>query len=159
MESDKYYFFWKHQFGQWTKREIKGVEGIRYNCCEQYMMYNKAILFNDFDSAKKILLEEDPAEQQKLGRKIKNFNEDVWCSNRERIVYDGNYFKFTRYLDLRGRLIDTYPKLLVEASPSDLVWGVGLTQENPLILDPKNWRGQNLLGKVLTKLRNDLIGV
>lgn len=159
MESDKYYFFWKHQFGQWTKREIKDVEGVRYNCCEQYMMYKKAIIFGDMNSAKKILLEDRPFKQQELGREIKNFNQGVWDFYKEKVVYDGNYFKFTRYLDLRGRLIDTYPKELVEASPFDLVWGVGLDQDNPLILDPKNWRGQNLLGKILTNLRNDLIGV
>jgi ribA/ribD-fused uncharacterized protein len=156
MQTDEFYFFWKHEFGQWTKREIVDLLGRRYNCCEQYMMFHKALLLGDFEVATVIMSEQDPKEQQALGRKARGYRQDVWEANRIRIVYEGNMLKFTQHQDLRKRLLDTFPRLLVEASPSDCVWGVGLSEDNPLILNPRNWRGMNLLGAVLTCVRDEI---
>jgi len=156
MKNDKYYFFWKHQFGQWTLRNMIDTDGIVYNCCEQYMMAQKARLFEDEKSFEKIMQETRPNKQQELGRLVNNYNQETWDINKEEIVYRGNLLKFFQHNDLRSRLIETIPKILVEASPCDTVWGVGLAANNPLILDEKNWRGQNLLGKVLMRVRRDV---
>ncbi|WNO10882.1 NADAR family protein [Teredinibacter sp. KSP-S5-2] len=153
-ETEEFYFFWKHQFGQWTKRDIVDPEGVKYNCCEQYMMYKKALLFGDMETASKILSEPEPAVQQKLGREVKRFQSGLWNLNKIGIVWYGNYLKFSQHADLSSRLIDTGSKVLAEASPYDLVWGVGFSADDDLILDEKNWRGKNLLGKVLMSVRD-----
>ena len=86
-ETDQYYLFWKHQFGQWTLRDMIDPDGITYNCCEQYMMYKKAQLFSDFELAKQILKEKNPSNQQKLGRQIRGFNQQIWDNNKIGIVW------------------------------------------------------------------------
>jgi hypothetical protein len=155
-ETDKYYFFWKHQFGQWTIRPMVDLHGNWYNCCEQYMMANKARLFGDDETFGLIMREDNPRIQQKLGRSVKNYVQEVWDKNNERIVYDGNILKFSQHDDLRERLLLTDPKILVEASPDDVIWGVGLSADDPLILDPRNWLGENRYGKLLMRVRRDL---
>lgn len=153
-ETENFYFFWQHQFGQWSKRGIKDPDGITYNCCEQYMMFKKAKLFGDFDLAEKILCEEEPKVQQELGRKVKCYKSELWDRNKFGIVWYGNYLKFTQHNDLADRLIATGSKILAESSPYDLVWGVGYSADDDAILDPKNWRGENLLGRVLMSVRS-----
>jgi len=152
-ETDQFYFFWKHQFGQWTKRDIVDPEGVVYNCCEQYMMVKKAILFGDKAIAERILVEPSAKVQQQLGREVKNFDANKWAQHRLGIVWYGNYLKFTQHDDLKQRLLATDNKILAEASPYDLVWGVGYGAENDAILDSNNWRGKNLLGETLMSVR------
>ena len=153
----KYTFFWRENspFAQWYYRDFS-EKGIIFNTAEKYMMYHKALLFDDKDIAEKILKEIKPKKQKELGRLVKGYDDDLWIQNRERIVYNGNHAKFTQNLDLLEILLATRGTILVEASPSDKIWGVGLSEEDPLILNEKNWKGLNLLGKVLTKLRGDL---
>lgn len=155
-ETDKYYLFWKHQFGQWTMRDIVDTEGKVYNCCEQYMMFKKAELFKDFAIAKQILEEKDPASQQKLGRQISGFLPDIWDENKIAIVWYGNYLKFSQHEDLKERLLATGNRTIAEASPYDLIWGIGYGANDDLALDQANWRGQNLLGKILMSVREAL---
>jgi len=157
MQTDKYYFFFKHQFGQWTQSPMVDNSGRTYSCCEQYMMFQKALLFGDLSSAEKIILEKDPSEQQRLGRGVENFDLNIWVNNRERVVYEGNILKFTQNALLNKRLLETFPLELVEASPVDKIWGIGMSINDPLIIDSKNWKGSNLIGKTLTRVRNDLI--
>ncbi len=149
-----YYLFWRHQFGQWTLRNIIDLDGITYNCCEQYMMYKKAKLFCDNITAQKILDEEDPALQQKLGKKVVGFTKEVWNQYKVAIVWQANYLKFTQHDDLQKRLLETDNHILVEASPYDRIWGVGLGADDEAIIDESQWRGENLLGKVLTSVRD-----
>lgn len=131
------------------------VEGVKFNCAEQYMMYQKALLFKDLDTAKLIMEATHPREQQRLGRIVKNYNQEIWDAHKYQIVYKGNYNKFKQNKEDLAWLIAT-EGTLVEASPVDTVWGIGLGMDNPLIHDEKNWRGQNLLGKVLTEVRETL---
>ncbi len=156
LDSPKFYFFYRHPFGQWNQSVMVDEGGVTYACAEQYMMAKKALLFRDEEAARRIMLETNPRLQQAIGREIRGFDQGLWDANKEGIVYAGNKLKFTQNHDLREMLLATHPRVLVEASPTDLVWGVGLSADDPLILDEKNWRGQNLLGKVLTKLRGDL---
>ena len=152
-ETDKFYFFWKHEFGQWTRRDMVDKLTIQYNCCEQYMMYHKAILFKDYDTAQLILKESDPKKQKDLGRQVKNYDENVWKMHRMSIVTSGNFLKFTQHGELLERLLDTGNKILVEASPYDNIWGCGLAANDDRILDIDNWTGQNLLGQCLMNVR------
>lgn len=154
--SDKYHFFWRGSFSQWVPSSFI-VDGVVYSHAEQYMMYQKALLFDDKVIAQKILDEKHPRNQKKLGRKIKGFDESKWKENRERIVYEGNYAKFTQNKDIYNELIATKNKILVEASPVDKIWGIGMAEDDPKIEDENQWKGLNLLGKVLTKLKNDLM--
>ncbi|MEM8528581.1 MAG: NADAR family protein [Bacteroidota bacterium] len=155
-ETDKYYLFWKHQFGQWTLRNMIDVDGKTYNCCEQYMMFKKAKLFKDHEIAKEILNEQSPANQQKLGRQINGFVPEIWDKNKIGIVWYGNYLKFSRHEDLKERLLATGNKIMAEASPYDLIWGIGFRANDELALDQSNWKGKNLLGKVLMSVREAL---
>jgi len=155
-KTDKYYFFYKHILGQWHKFDFT-VEGITFNCPEQWMMYQKAILFNDQASADKILLEKHSYQQQQLGRTVKGYKQDKWDAYKFEIVKQGNLHRFRADEEGRKVLFSTAPLILVEASPVDRVWGIGLGEGDPLADDENNWRGSNLLGKALTEVRTILM--
>lgn len=156
--TDRYVFFYTKDdcFSNFHPANFV-VDGIQYSCSEQYMMYKKAKLFGDEEIADKILKEEKPNKIKALGRKASGFDQQKWEQNREIIVFEGNLAKFTQNEDLKKQIIDTYPRELVEASPSDNIWGVGLSIDDARIDDAKNWRGLNLLGKVLTQVRDKII--
>ena len=120
------------------------------------MMVRKARLFGDEPSANLILNTATPNEAKALGRKIQGFSEDLWLAHREEIVFTGNLAKFSQHSSLKQFLLDTGETILVEASPTDTIWGVGLAQDNPLICDPSSWKGLNLLGFALMKVRDCL---
>jgi len=157
-EQRRFTFFWQSEspFSQWHPSEFT-VEGKRFVCAEQFMMHGKAVLFGDLETARRILASKSPKTQKALGRKVQGFDEQLWRRERERIVYEGNHAKFTQNSELLKALLGTVGTELVEASPLDRIWGVGLSEEDPRIQDPSQWRGQNLLGKVLTRLRDDLL--
>lgn len=156
---NKYTFFYKtrNPFSNWHPAKFTDQNGVQYTCSEQYMMYQKAMLFGDSEIAQEILRSPDPKEQKELGRKVKGFNSEVWEMHAKRIVYDGCVLKFTQNQRLLDELMSTVGTLLVEASPYDKVWGIGLGEDDPRIHDPANWQGKNWLGEILTMLREDLI--
>lgn len=156
--SNKYCFFWSANspFSNW--HNAKFIEnGIEYNCTEQYMMYQKAILFNDIEIANKILAEVSPRNQKRLGRMVKNFDQNIWSKNCMQIVYNGNKLKFTQNPHLLKQLLNTKGLKMVEASPYDRIWGIGMSKEEAVLVDESQWRGHNYLGRILTKLRDDLL--
>jgi ribA/ribD-fused uncharacterized protein len=124
---------------------------------EQWMMFWKAILFRDYDIAGQILEETSGTKIKKLGRKIKNFNNNVWDKNKYNIVKTGNRLKFSQNPKLRRQLLNTGNKTIVEASPYDCIWGVGMKSDHPDITDPTKWKGQNLLGKAIMEVRDEMI--
>ncbi len=132
------------------------IDDITFNCTEQHMMYGKAMLFGDKETAADILKEKVPREQKKLGRLVKNFNKKIWEENCKQIVYEGNKGKFTQNPKLLKRLMDTSGTTLVEASPFDNIWGIKLSADDPRSNHRSTWQGTNWLGEVLTKLRDDL---
>jgi ribA/ribD-fused uncharacterized protein len=121
------------------------------------MMYGKAILFGDAEIAAEILEAVAPRQHKALGRKVRNFSDAIWKANRETIVTDGSRAKFTQNLELRQALLDTAGTELVEASPFDRIWGIGLAATDQRAEHPAQWRGQNLLGKILTRVRDELL--
>lgn len=152
---DKYTFFYKtrHPFSNWHPANFEDQNGVKYNCSEQYMMYQKAILFGDLDAANDILFARYPKEQKEIGRRVKNFDHKAWDSKAKQIVYEGCKLKFSQNPSMKKVLMETKGTLLVEASPYDRIWGIGLAENDPGIHDPLNWNGLNWLGEVLTELR------
>jgi ribA/ribD-fused uncharacterized protein len=153
--TDKYIFFWKESFSQWHMKSFS-QDGIIFNCAEQYMMYQKAMLFGDKETADKILAAEHPSDQKKLGRLVRNYDQKIWDANKYKIVYNGNMLKFTQNPKLLATLLETENKTLVEASPYDSIWGIGLDENAPGIENEENWKGENLLGYVLTDVRDNI---
>lgn len=150
-----YTFFWNGVFSQWYPSTFN--DGQRtYNCAEQYMMYHKAMTFNDTYTANKIMATDNPREQKKLGRLVQNFNAAKWDQVKFDIVLEGNRLKFTQNDDLLEELIKTGDTEMVEASPYDKIWGVGLSEDDPRIHNKENWQGENLLGKVLDQVRLEI---
>ena len=156
--TEQFVFFWQSgsPFSQWYPCQFT-VDEIAFNCAEQYMMYGKALLFANQAVAQEILDSPDPKHQKALGRKVKDFDNQVWKDNREKIVYQGNFAKFTQNQELLELLLATSGKTLVEASPYDRIWGIGLKESDSRAKDRNQWRGQNLLGEILTRLREDLL--
>jgi ribA/ribD-fused uncharacterized protein len=156
--NENYTFFWKNQFSQWYMRDFTdNLTNIRYNCCEQYMMWGKALQFRDYEMAEQILKSDNPKHQKAMGRKVKNFVEGDWNKVARNIVYDGNLYKFTQHKDLKELLVATKGTELVEANPYDKIWSCGLTASNAKKTPQADWPGKNWLGQVLTKVRDDII--
>lgn len=142
----------KHPFSNWY---ASGFEhnGMRFNCSEQYMMYHKAMLFNDSEVAKLIMETEDPFIQKALGRQVRNFDSSIWFEKCNAIMVEGLVEKFTQNKYLETFILNTGDNILVEASPTDRIWGIGLGEDNPDVLDETKWRGENRLGIVLMETR------
>jgi ribA/ribD-fused uncharacterized protein len=150
------FFTEANPFSQWYRCSFT-VGDSTFNCAEQYMMHGKALLFDDTATAAKILAAGHPREHKALGRKVKPFDDAKWRAGREAIVLAGNRAKFTQNPALLERLLATRGTTLVEASPYDKIWGIGLAATDERAQNPALWRGQNLLGKILTQLRDQLI--
>lgn len=146
----------QHVCCQWYHSIFKDDKGIVFNCTEQYMMYKKAELFNDEYMMKKILSTSNPADMKKLGRLIRNFDNKIWDEHKIDIVYNGNLLKFSQNDDLKNWLLSTKNKVLVEASPYDKVWGIGISEESEYINIPEKWNGLNLLGLIIMLVRDKL---
>lgn len=151
----QYTFFWNGPFSQWYPSRFT-VDEITFTHAEQYMMYRKAKMFGDTEIMQQILASSNPKEQKALGRKVKNFDANAWEKEAKNIVYTGNYHKFTDNPVLLRMLMSTKGTTLVEASPYDKIWGIGLSEEDAKKTPSSQWPGKNWLGEVLTTLRNDL---
>lgn len=143
-------------YSQWYPSRFY-INDVEFCCCEQWMMWSKATLFGDFEIAQQIRQTEDPRQIKALGRKVKGFDAEVWDRHKYGIVLTGNEEKFRQNPELRERLLADKGKYIVEASPYDRVWGVGLAPDDLQVYDSDNWRGENLLGKAIMEVRQDLI--
>lgn len=119
-------------------------------------MAEKARLFNDEDTRRQILESTNPSDIKKLGRKVKNFDDEVWNKHSHSIVLKGNIHKFYQNENLLEYLISTGKKILVEASPYDKIWGIGMNQAEAFECTPHEWRGKNKLGFILMEVRDIL---
>lgn len=161
----KYLYFWGHtprEGGQvsnacWYDSPFV-VDGVRYATAEHYMMAQKAKLFGDMAIFEQIIHSSHPKQAKDLGRKVGNFDEVVWNEHRFDIVVTGNFAKFSQHEALKVFLLNTESHVLVEASPVDKIWGVGLAKDDEKITNPLNWNGLNLLGFALMVVRDNLNG-
>ena len=146
-----------HLLSQWWESEFE-LGGVRYATAEHYMMAEKARLFGDGETLARILATPSPGAAKALGREVENFAEPEWEAHRFDIVVRGNVAKFGQNAGLRTYILHTGDKVLVEASPVDLVWGAGVAAADPLVKSPEHWPGANLLGFALMKVRAVLSG-
>jgi ribA/ribD-fused uncharacterized protein len=154
MNNDKFIFFYGGYFSQWAQTKFT-IDGVEYNTAEQYMMCQKALLFGDDEAYQKILRSHDPSIQKATGRKVKNFDADKWSAVAKSVVYRANLAKFsTPYL--KKFLLDTGDREIVEASPTDRIWGIGMAENDPDRFDKSKWRGTNWLGEVIMQVRDTL---
>jgi ribA/ribD-fused uncharacterized protein len=164
-EPIKYLFFWGHTqsgkeidkscFSQWYEAPFT-VNSLTYKTAEHWMMAQKALLFGDDNSLQKIIAAKTPGEAKALGRTVEGFNDDEWNLHRYEIVKQGNLYKFKQHKALVDYLLKTGNKVIVEASPVDPVWGIGLSQDSAHANNPHSWRGLNLLGFALMEVRDIL---
>jgi len=166
--SPKYLFFWGHQplpggeigkpcLSQWWPAPFT-VDGAAYRTAEHFMMAENARLFGDEATRQRILKAPHPRAAKQLGREVRGFDDHQWNEARFGIVVRGNRAKFEQNPMLRGFLLGTGGRVLVEASPVDRVWGIGLAADDPRATKPEQWRGLNLLGFALMEVRRQLRG-
>lgn len=151
----KLYFFYGGPFSQWYHSYFT-VDGVRYCTAEQYMMAKKALFFGDELAFSEIMATESPSRQKEVGRRVRNFVVDDWNAVSRKIVFQGNMAKFGTNKDLREFMLNTGDMELVEASPTDCIWGIGLAEHDPRCLDRSQWRGTNWLGEELMNVRSEL---
>ena len=165
-KKQKFLFFWGHQpskdgsitktcFSQWWK-SVFIENGRKYCCMEQYMMAKKAELFEDNEILEEIMETADPKKIKALGRKVKNFDEKKWNETKYSIVFVGNLLKFSQDENLKDFLISTKNDIIVEASPYDKIWGIGMSADDEFVENPTRWKGENLLGFALMEVRDEL---
>ncbi|QNN97172.1 hypothetical protein P9A51_gp17 [Xanthomonas phage Xp12] len=152
---DRYTLFYGGVFSQWYPSPMV-IDGVEYGCAEQYMMAQKARVFGDEQALDEIMATQSPAEQKAIGRRVRGFDRRQWDSVSRDVVMRASLHKFTSNPKLRAQLLLTEGTLLVEASPTDVIWGIGLDERDPRCHDPREWRGTNWLGQVLTDLRESL---
>ncbi|WP_160672422.1 NADAR family protein [Clostridium sp. C8-1-8] len=160
----KYLFFWGHQpskngsitktcLSQWWQSDFS-IDTDKYFCMEQYMMAEKARLFEDYKTLDMIMKSKSPKQIKEFGRQVQNFDDTIWSQCRESIILNGNYAKFMQNDDLKNFLLGTRNMVLVEASPYDKIWGIGMAADESNIENPALWRGTNLLGFALMEVRD-----
>ncbi|CAM5666318.1 NADAR family protein [Streptomyces aurantiogriseus] len=165
----KYLHFWGHRprpdgqvgvscLSQWWPSPFV-VDGVTYATAEHWMMAGKARLFGDAEAEKRALAAEHPSQAKKAGRLVRDFDEATWERERFRIVVEGSVHKFAAHPELRTFLLNTGDRILVEASPVDRVWGIGLAADDEAASHPERWRGPNLLGFALMEARERLRGL
>lgn len=162
----KFLFFWGHTpaadghisetcLSQWWMCPFQ-VDGVEYSCAEQFMMAEKARMFRDQEMLANIMEASHPKEMKAYGRAVVSFDKEAWDKTCYEIVKRGNYAKFSQNPELLHFLLATKNRILVEASPRDRIWGIGMGKANPDALCPLKWRGKNLLGFALTEVRDQL---
>lgn len=154
--TDTHVFFWDGIYSNWYHSPISMPQG-NFNCVEQFFMYQKASFFGDDVIAARVMLTQSPRNQKDLGKKVQGFDAARWLAACQDVIYPGVLAKFVQHEVLRNQLLrEGQGRHFVEASPYDVVWGVGLGENDPLILDPSNWRGKNFLGILIDRAYAEL---
>jgi len=165
-QQTEFLFFWGHHpqrdgttgpgcLSQWWPAPFT-VDGVTYPTAEHWMMAGKARLFHDDQALAAVLAAADPKAAKAAGRSVRGFDEHVWAAARFDLVVAGNLAKFRNSPELGAFIAATRPRVLVEASPRDRIWGIGMTASHPDAQRPSRWRGTNLLGFALMNVRDQL---
>lgn len=147
--------FWRTPeiYSNWHPAAFVDETGQRFVNSEQFMMWGKALLMGDTKMAAKMLTVSNPKALKALGRDVEPFIEARWLEHRLAIMVHGCYLKFSQNAAMKEELLATGTRILVEASPDDRIWGIGLEESDPRCLDDKQWQGLNLLGQALMIVR------
>ncbi|TQV72243.1 NADAR family protein [Aliikangiella marina] len=159
----KYVFFWGHTnknkalvnktcFSQWYPSSFE-LDGVTYQTAEHYMMAEKARIFGNSELVSKIIEATNPSKAKALGRQVTGFTNEIWNRHRFEVVVRGNLAKFSQNKTMKEYLLSTNRRVLVEASPADNIWGIGLTEDHKDASNPFKWKGLNLLGFALMEVR------
>ena len=132
-------------------------DDISFSSMEQFMMYQKAVCFNDLKIATQILETEDVSRIKELGRLVTGYDDNYWGGIRQIVVYKGLLAKFSQNTDLKELLLKTGDAVLAECAVKDRIWGIGLSMRDPDRFDRSKWKGQNLLGYTLMMVRESLM--
>lgn len=132
-------------------------DDIKFSSMEQYMMYQKAVTFRDYDVAKDIMETDDVAEIKALGRKVKNYSDVIWNGMRQIVIYQGLFAKFQQNTILKQQLLETGDSIIAECAVKDTIWGIGLSMKDTKRFNMNEWQGTNLLGFALMAVRKELI--
>ena len=153
-----YFHLPSEPYGFLSNWDLSGfdLDGIHFNCNEQFIMYRKAMILGDTVTAQKILAADSPEVQQTLGRNAEGFNEVIWDGQRPAVAYRGLYEKFSQNADLKKKLLDTGNAFLVECAWKDLIWACGRRLDDEERRDIGRWRGRNMLGFTLMEVRDAL---
>jgi len=147
--------FWRTReiYSNWHPAAFTDNAGRRFANSEQFMMWGKACVMGDGQKAEQMLGESDPAQLKALGRQVRNYVEARWLQHRLAVMVHGCYLKFSQNRVMKAELLATGERILVEASPDDAIWGIGLEESDPRCLDRAQWLGLNLLGEALMIVR------
>jgi len=151
--TDKYVFFWGSEFSNWYDCQVT-YNGMHFFNSEQAFMWKKAVFFEDHETAVKIAHTASPSQANRYGRIVKNFDADKWLTEGYKIMVEVNFAKYQQNPRLKEILLSTGDKIIVEASPYDKIWGIGLHWTDDRVLDESQWDGLNLLGKALMEVRD-----
>jgi hypothetical protein len=148
-------YFWGSELSNWYGCKFIH-DNHEFNNSEQAFMWEKAKFFGDDETAELILNTPDPRTAKELGRQVKNFNRELWLKRGYDAMVIVNLAKYKQNNHLKNILLSTDNKILVEASPVDTIWGIGLHWNDDDCLDESNWNGMNLLGKALMEVREKI---
>jgi len=164
MEHNNSIYFWREneEYGwlsNFYKSNFVDDNGVQYNCNEQYFMAQKCLIFAPENKLilNQIMVQTSPLRIKNFGRKIPNFNEEIWTKSKYNIMVNGLYFKFSQNIELKNKLIETSSKIIYEASQYDKIWGIGLNYYNAINRTRNCFPGKNLLGIALMDVRKNLM--
>lgn len=155
----RFTFFWRMTeanswLSNWSPHVLVDDHGIKYYTAEHYLMYQKALLMGDTDIARQILATRKPLSVKQLGRKVRNFDLEKWTAAQQDVMYDALRFKLKSNPELKVALANTRGTVIAEASPYDVIWGIGFAASHPKARQPEFWRGKNLLGEAWMRVRD-----
>lgn len=159
-ETEIYFYTVKNEFGYMSnffKTNFVDDKGTPFNCSEQYFMYNKCKTFDPDNKPllQAILTETSPSTIKSHGRHVQNFNDIIWKEKKYNIMVEALRLKFSQNETIKLKLLETHPKILYEAAPTDNIWGIGLAANTAVMTDKQKF-GSNLLGKALMEIRDEL---
>ena len=132
------------------------IDGIDYSSVEQYLCHQKALLFDSAQVAAEMLYIEDPKLLKQRAKNLAKFDRETWITKVGDMLKVALMAKFTQNTALKDALLATGDKTLGEACTHDLLFGIGLSMQNPNAMDPTRWRGGNLQGITLMHVRTEI---
>ena len=153
MEQFTFFYRTDSPFSFWYPTQFS-EDNVTFSSAQQYLLYHKALLFEDLPTAGKILSAHEKKDLMQLARTVANFKPDIWKAHRRQIATKANHLKFSQNEELKAALMATAGTILANANLHDVIWGIGCEEDSPQASDQSQWRGRNLLGTILMEIRD-----